>query len=167
MPEIDSSKVSLRGQTSDDLDFLRQLYFSTREAELTQVGWAPAEIHDFLAQQFSAQYHSYQQLFPDAQFQLVEYRGESIGRLYLHRDTEEYRIIDIALLPEYRNRKLGYYLIQNILETAAASETPVSLHVEHLNPAIRLYERLGFARVEDRGLHLFMRWNPSQRSERN
>jgi hypothetical protein len=33
------------------------------------------------------------------------------------------------------------------------------IHVERLNPAVRLYERLGFRQIEDKGVYLFMEWH--------
>ena len=35
---------------------------------------------------------------------------------------------------------------------------PLRIHVERFNPARRLYERLGFRQIEDRGVYLFMQW---------
>jgi predicted GNAT family acetyltransferase len=32
----------------------------------------------------------------------------------------------------------------------------VTIHVERMNPALRLYERLGFVLAEDRGVYLFL-----------
>ena len=32
------------------------------------------------------------------------------------------------------------------------------IHVERFNPALRLYERLGFHPIADRGVYLFMEW---------
>lgn len=159
---IDTSKVTLRAQTSGDEDFLLSLYISTRETELIQVGWTPAEIRPFLQQQFAAQHQSYLQRYPDADFQIIEYQGQAAGRLYLHRGADEYRIIDIVLLPEFRSRKLGGHLIQDILDSARANSIPVSLHVEHQSPAIRLYQRLGFEKREVRGVHLLMHWDPAR-----
>ena len=160
MTDIDFTHVSLRLESAQDRDFLLQLYISTREAELQQTGWPQTGIHSFLRQQFEAQFHSYRQLYPDAEFQLVEYEVVPVGRLYLSRTEDEYRLIDIALLPEYRGRALGAFLIRQVMDAANANGSPVSLHVEHANPAIRLYSRLGFEVVEDRGIYLFMRWHP-------
>jgi len=38
---------------------------------------------------------------------------------------------------------------------------PVTIHVEIYNPAMRLYERLGFVPVEERGPYRLMKWSPS------
>jgi len=34
----------------------------------------------------------------------------------------------------------------------------VTIHVEAVNPAIRLYQRLGFKQIEDKGVYLLMEW---------
>lgn len=160
MTELVAEKTFLRPEIGDDRDFLIQLYISTRETDFIHIGWTAAEIHPFLEQQYEAQYHAYRQLYPAANYQLIEYQGVPVGRLYLNRGEDEYRIIDLALLPEFRNRHLGRNLIQSIQHSAAVTEKPVTLHVEHNNPAIRLYRRLGFEVVEERGIHLLMRWRP-------
>ncbi len=34
------------------------------------------------------------------------------------------------------------------------------IHVERFNPALMLYERLGFRQIADRGVYLFLEWAP-------
>ena len=76
--------------------------------------------------------------------------GEPAGRLYVHRGESEIRIVDIALLPEHRGDGVGSALLRDLLAEADADGKRVTIHVERLNPALRLYERLGFAVAEDR-----------------
>jgi ribosomal protein S18 acetylase RimI-like enzyme len=45
-----------------------------------------------------------------------------------------------------------------VQEEARAAHTAVSIHVDKLNPALRLYERLGFQTKEDKGVYLLMEW---------
>jgi len=160
MADLDSDEVCLRLETDEDRDFLLHLYISTREADLQQIGWLQADIRSFLIQQFQAQQLSYRQLYPDAAYQLIVLQGETIGRLYMDRGEDEYRLMDISLLPAFRNQNLGRQLIQLIQEDAAQAGKPVSLHVEHFNPAYRLYKRMGFVPIENQGPHLFMQWQP-------
>jgi predicted GNAT family acetyltransferase len=47
------------------------------------------------------------------------------------------------------NRGLGTTLLRNLQSEAAAAGKPLRIHVERFNPALRLYERLGFP--ADRG----------------
>jgi ribosomal protein S18 acetylase RimI-like enzyme len=94
----------------------------------------------------------------DASFDLILLDGQPVGRLYVARWSDEIRIVDIALLPAYCNRGLGTTLVRALQGEAAASGKPLRIHVERFNPALRLYERLGFRLVEDRGVYLFLEW---------
>ncbi len=53
-----------------------------------------------------------------------------------------------AVLPSYRNRGIGTQIIRQLLDEVAKLYPQVSLSVREENPAIRLYERLGFVRIE-------------------
>jgi ribosomal protein S18 acetylase RimI-like enzyme len=66
--------------------------------------------------------------------------------------------MDIALLPEYCNRGIGTTLLRGLQSEAAAAGKPLRIHVERFSPALRLYERLGFRQIDDRGVYLFMEW---------
>lgn len=159
---ITDTRFALRPITPEALPFLAELYAGTREEELARTGWSDAEKRDFLALQFRAQHEHYRAHFPDASFDLV-LRGERpIGRLYVDRREDEFRLIDIALLPEERNRGIGGALLGELLAEAAAAAKPVRIHVEPFNPALRLYRRLGFELLEDKGVYWFMEWRPER-----
>ena len=36
----------------------------------------------------------------------------------------------------------------------------VGIHVEMFNPALALYERLGFRKLQEHGVYHFMEWSP-------
>lgn len=59
--------------------------------------------------------------------------------------------LGIAVLPEFRNCGIGSALLHRLLEMAASVHDAVSLSVSSDNPALRLYERLGFERVATMG----------------
>jgi ribosomal protein S18 acetylase RimI-like enzyme len=154
--------VSLRPSTATDEPFLGLLYASTRTEELAVVPWTDEQKGIFLAQQFTAQDVAYRENYPDASFSVVELDGEPIGRLILTRLAgNELRIVDIALLPDNRNSGIGTRLIRDVLATAASDDLMVSLHVEVWNPAVRLYERLGFRRASANDVHIRMEWTAS------
>jgi Acetyltransferase (GNAT) domain len=83
------------------------------------------------------------------------------------RAGEEIRIVDIALLPAYCNRGVGTTLLRGLQSEAAAAGKPLRIHVERFNPALRLYERLGFRPIEDKGVYLFMEWRGDDNSQRS
>jgi ribosomal protein S18 acetylase RimI-like enzyme len=144
-----------------DLPFLAELYASTRRDELAPLPWSEAEKSAFLQMQFQAQHAHYMQHYPDADWLIVEQTGDAIGRLYLETWPSEIRIIDIALMPEARGAGLGQAMLEDVQALAARTGLGVGIHVEHNNPAMSLYRRLGFAKREDKGVYHLLRWEPS------
>lgn len=153
--------LSLRPALPDDLPFLAAVYASTRIEELAPTGWPDEAKTAFLQQQFSAQHDHYHTHYPGADFLIIERDGQPIGRLYVARWPRELRLMDIALLPQYRNRGLGTQILRGLLAEAQASGKRVSLHVEAYNPAMRLYERHGFQKITDTGVYWLMEWEPA------
>lgn len=71
---------------------------------------------------------------------------ELLGAAVIHHTpwsgyVPENMLLFIGVRPEHRGRGLGRALIE---EALANCEGDVKLHVEHDNPAKRLYERVGF-----------------------
>jgi ribosomal protein S18 acetylase RimI-like enzyme len=146
----------LRERTPGDLDFLFQLYASTRQDEMRLVDWTDAQKAAFLRDQFEKQHRHYLEHYPQAEWLVVERDGMPVGRIYLEQTSREIRLMDIALLPEHRKQGVGSALMHALLAAADGADLPVSLHVEPFNPALRLYQRLGFVEIETRGYYQFM-----------
>lgn len=157
-----TSKISLRPITDDDLEFLFQLYASTREEEKALLAWEDAQWQAFLRQQFELQHAQYMHGYINPSFDLILVDGTPVGRLYVDRQAEELRIIDIALLPEYRRQGVGGTLLRGLLSEARASGRVAGLHVERDNPVLPFYERLGLQVVADKGVYLYMRAAPPE-----
>ncbi len=149
-------KPILRKAGEDDLEFLLRVYSCNRAEELAHVDWDDDRKSAFLKMQFDAQHRYYAENYRGADFQIVVVDGQPAGRLYLHRRPGEIRIVDITLLPEYRRAGIGSSLLRTILEEGERTGRRVTIHVERFNPALRLYQRLGFRIVEDRGVYYFM-----------
>ena len=162
MGAVMSVRVTLRPVDTADSDFLFRVYASTREEELAPVAWSEEEKTAFLRQQFAAQTAYWGEQYSGPDFRVIEVDGQPAGRLYLHRGAREIRLVDIALLPEFRGAGIGSGLIQDLLAEARESRRFVTLHVEFFNPARRFYERFGFRAVEDRGAYVLMRWSPRE-----
>ena len=154
-----STTITLRPVTEADREFLLSLYGSTRTAELDQVAWPPGGREAFVGMQFDLQEGSYRGRHPRASFDVVELDDRPVGRLYVDRGASEIRIVDIALLPHVRGAGIGTRLLERLQVEAASSGRVLSLHVEVHNPAARLYERLGFLTVAERGVHRRMEWS--------
>lgn len=150
----------LRPEEGKDEEFLRQLYASTRAEEMAATGWTQPEIDQFLNMQFDLQHKQYVQNYVNATFSIILYEKNRAGRLYVARGREEIRIIDIALLPKFRRLGIGSRLMKDLIAEANKKQVSLSLHVEYNNPALALYERLGFIKGELRGVYFFMERPP-------
>ena len=157
--------ISLQPLRADNEAFSLAVYSSTRTDELALLDWDEAQKDAFLRMQFTAQHKYYQNHFPEASYHIIHCDGRAVGRLYVDRRNDEIRIVDIALLPEYRNGGIGTSLLQDILDEGTKARKPVRIHVEKLNPALDWYERLGFCEVGDTGVYLLMEWSPNRVEE--
>ena len=157
-----SYNVSLRPINNKDLAFLEQLYASTRQDEVALTGWGEQQQADFLKFQFEAQHKHYMREYKGSQFDIMMLNKRPIGRLYLQRRKDEFRIIDIALLPKYRSQGIGSKFMNNILAEARTVGLPVRIHVEQYNPARRFYHRLGFKEIGENGVYYLMEWSPDK-----
>lgn len=142
--------------TTIDFPFLLKLYRSTREKELSLLNMTEDQKSKFIEFQFNAQHVYYTNNYPDAEFDLIIQDKKPIGRLYVLRSEKEIRIIDISLLPEVRGKGIGSEILRSIIQESEKSGKRLTLHVEHFNPALNLYERFGFLKAEDTGVYYFM-----------
>jgi ribosomal protein S18 acetylase RimI-like enzyme len=112
--------------------------------------------------QFDAQDAWWHENYAEATFDVILADGEPAGRLYVHRGRSEIRIVDIALVPEHRGNGIGTRLLEELLAEGDAGGKSLTIHVERMNPALRLYERLGFSVAEDKGVYLFLERPPAR-----
>ncbi|MCW8878900.1 MAG: GNAT family N-acetyltransferase [Kangiellaceae bacterium] len=156
-------KISLRRFKDDDLGFLEALYASIREPELAMSDFSDEEKQSFIKGQFTAQHSHYCNGYRTEHFYVIYVSEQRVGRLFVDYWDKEIRIVDIALMPAFRQLGLGSYLLSNLFLEAEKLKVPVTIHVERHNPARRLYERLGF---ELKGAHdevyLLMEWKPRE-----
>lgn len=150
-------RISLRPVTADDMEFLFRLYASTREQERRMFGMNDRLWDRFLRMQFNLQHTEYMRGYDHPSFDIILKNGVPIGKFYVDRGAGEFRLIDIALLPEFRRQGIAGNLIRDVLAESEEHGVPVGLHVEKLNPAMGLYHRLGFLVEEDRGVFWFMK----------
>jgi GNAT superfamily N-acetyltransferase len=152
--------IALRPVVGEDSDLLFGVYASTRAEELAPVPWSDEQKLAFLRQQFEAQSAYWGEHYAGAEFSVIEADGVPAGRFYVARLPREIRLVDVALLPEWRGRGIGSRLIEGLFEEARRSSLPVTIHVELFNPARALYERLGFVAREEHGMYMLMEWRP-------
>ena len=82
-------------------------------------------------------------------YQIIIVGETRAGMLALGRRGGQVILKHIELMPEFRGKGIGAAIVQEVIEQARAEGLGVTLHVLKSNPAIRLYERLGFRIVEE------------------
>ena len=159
--------ITFRPITGKDLEFLFKVYASTRAEEMAMSGWNAQEIENFLRMQFNLQHTQYMSNYKKADFDIILFHEVPAGRLYVKRYNDDVRIIDIALLMEFRRQKIGSKIMQDLIDEADQKSVTLSLHVEQNNPAMGLYERLGFKKIEEVGAYFFMERSPEPIQEQS
>jgi ribosomal protein S18 acetylase RimI-like enzyme len=153
--------ITFRSIADEDGEFLYKLYASTRAEEMTLTGWNENEIDEFLRMQFHLQHVQYMENYKKGgTFEIILVDNIPAGRLYVRRKPDDIRIIDIALLPEFRRKGTGSKIMKELMIEADCEKLPLSLHVEQNNPALGLYENLGFVRKDLVGIYYFMERPP-------
>jgi ribosomal protein S18 acetylase RimI-like enzyme len=152
--------ISLRPFRPDDQEFLYQLYASARLHEIAGFGWPAAQQEMFLRMQFNAQYRSYEAAYEHAEHQIVEQDGKPVGRIMVLWQKDFALLVDIALLAEHRGRAIGGELLRDLIQQCARKRMPLRLQVLKTNPALRLYQRLGFATTGEDQMYIQMERQP-------
>lgn len=152
--------IATRSVKPEDHSFLVELYKSSRGDDLRGLGWDEPRISEFLDMQYEAQQNFYDSDYGSAADELILLEDKPIGRLMIESRPHEIRGVDLALLPEYRERGLGTGIIQKLQERAKREQKPLRLQVIRFSRAVNLFDRLGFVRTSETGTHFQMEWTP-------
>lgn len=152
-------KVSLRPATKKDREFMEKVYVETRREEFAACGFDDLQINSILEMQFRMQTESYKMQFPDAENSVIQIDETRVGRLIVYRTAEEIRLVDIAVLPEFRRSGIGSFLIGNLQNEAKNEKKSMTLQVLQANEkAFKLYERFGFKVTGNDEIYTAMSW---------
>lgn len=146
---------------------LYALFAEEKSAELAGIGLPETQVRALLQMQFRGRAMTYAANYPAAEnLILLGPDGTPIGRLLLDRQSDCWRIVDIAVLAAYRGHGLGTIVLKQCQQQAAAAGAKLELQVRLENPARRLYERLGFQVSSTDFLALQMTWSGTSKPAR-
>ena len=130
--------LNLRPATVADYDFLFHVLKATMRDYVDQTwGWRESEQQARFADEFTPEHD-----------RIIVLAGVDIGVLAVEHRADEVFIDKLYILPAYQRRGIGTRLIRDVLAEASREGLPVRLRVLKVNPARRLYERLGFVVVD-------------------
>ena len=156
-----SDRVQLRPVTPDDDELLLRIYGSTRDEQLREMGWFEEDIQLFVKMQWEAQTKHYRTNF-NANEYIVVLDDQPVGRMIVQRSDNEILLVDMAVLTEHRNKKIGSHLMNLLIEEGDANRKSIRLHVIKFSPAVRFYKRFGFTTITDDNLNLEMKRQPAR-----
>ena len=81
--------------------------------------------------------------------EVIEEHGAPIGLWKVTRSLTEWQLLQVQLLPSRQGVGIVSSLLRSLLAEAKMASVPVTLNVLKVNPARRLYERLGFRVVSE------------------
>ena len=134
--------LSVRPEADEDEAFLRALFLAT--FQLRDVLPAP-----MLAQQADLHFGALSNNYRGAMRRIVLEGGAPIGRLIIDWSGQTSHCVDIAVHPDQGGRGVGTALLQAWIDTATDHGLACTLEVAPVNPARRLYARLGFLEAPD------------------
>jgi ribosomal protein S18 acetylase RimI-like enzyme len=140
-------QIELRQIETSDFDFLWRLHNAALKDYVTKTwGWDE-----------NWQRESFIKAFNPSEGKIIVIDGKDAGYLWVIEKDAEVLLASIRLLSEFQNQGIGSKIIRDLLEK---SEKPVRLQVLKVNPARRLYERLGFEICEETATHFTMKAVP-------
>jgi len=142
--------------------FLYELFVNTRLDEVTAWGWDESTKENFLKMQWTAQSRHFASEYPNVEHYVIRHEGQLVGRQMTSSTEQDVLLIDIAILPNYRNQGIGTALIVELQELAKRSRKRLRLSVLKTSAAVSLYHRLGFVTDKENDLYYFMKWFTTQ-----
>jgi GNAT superfamily N-acetyltransferase len=158
--ESQSALLSLRPAQPEDELFLLRLFGETQDQlallRPNQVLW-----NTLVDIQYRGRKMTYSQHFPAAEDAILCKEDQPVGRLLIHHEAGCLRVVDIAVVAQLRGQGIGTWVLRQCQLQAADCGKRVELSVNPTNPALQLYERLGFRAVNDDPMNVTMVWSPA------
>jgi len=144
--------VALRPAIDEDFDYCRRLYFG-------EMQWIIEELHLHRA----AQELKFKEQWDPAQVRMVALDGVDVGWLQTGTQDDDFFIAQLFVDQPFQRKGIGTELMKRLIEEAERAGQSVRLEVVKINPARRLYERLGFRITgeDERKFHMKRDGNPA------
>lgn len=141
--------VDLRPADAGDFDYCAALYFAEMEGIIRQLNLDRAAHAAGLRQRWDV-----------AQVRMITLDGADIGWLQSMTRDDALFLGQLFVEAGFQRRGIGTQVMHRLIDEAARSGQAVTLGVVKTNPALRLYQRLGFRITHDDDRKFYMRRDP-------
>jgi ribosomal protein S18 acetylase RimI-like enzyme len=149
MPVIDPEQLSVRPALREDAEFVFSLHEKTMREYV---------IATFRAWDAGWQRKRFDQRYAPSNVRVLRYRRRDVGILWTEEKDRTLVLSNIQVLPEFQRQGIGTAAVRLVLAEASARGMGVALQVLRVNPARRLYERLGFRVTGETETHVLMQF---------
>lgn len=153
-----SDRISLRFVEPDETEFWKEAFFDSIRDHFDALNLPEEHLQALLLQQFAAQKADYETHYPQAENYVIIFDEARAGRVILSTEHDDLHLIDIAVLSAFRRRGIGTGILKWLFDQSLRTKLPIRFYVEKNNPALDLYQRLGFETIADVTTHFQMQW---------
>jgi len=142
---IEAAPIAFRPASARDFDYCAKLYLSSMETATRPHLEMAARVAGF-RERWDAQ-----------QVRIVRRDGADIGWLQVAPDGDALFLKQLFVEAPLQRRGIGTDVMHRLIDEAARAGRAVTLGVVKTNPALRLYERLGFALTHEDARKFYLR----------
>jgi ribosomal protein S18 acetylase RimI-like enzyme len=142
-------QITLRPARNQDFDFCAVLYFAGMENIIRELNLDRV-----------AQATGFRQLWELTQVRIITVDGADIGWLQSTTREDSLFLGQLFVHASFQRRGIGTEVMHRLIAEAARARQSVTLGVVKINPARRLYERMGFRITHEDDRKFYMRRDP-------
>jgi len=146
MTEHLTARMVLRPARPEDFDYCARLYFEGMDSVIEELNLS-----------MDAQVTGFRQRWDVGQVRIITLDGTDIGWLQSFARDDVLFLGQLFVDSALRRQGIGTEVVKGLIEEAARDGRALTLGVVKTNPALRLYERLGFRTTHEDERKLYMR----------
>jgi len=139
-------RMALRLARPEDFDYCARLYFEGMDNVIKE-----------LSLNMDAQVAGFRQRWDVGQVRIITLDGRDIGWLQSFAKYDALFLGQLFVDSALRRQGIGTEVVKGLIEEAARAGQALTLGVVKTNPALRLYERLGFRTTHEDERKFYMR----------
>lgn len=145
----DIMPIVLRAACAEDFAFCARLYFSAMEKIIRELQLDVAKQEENL-----------RHVWDVAQVHIITSGGDDAGWMQSAMREDGLYLEQIFVDAPFRRRGIGTRVINGLITQANRTNRPVTLAVLKINPALKLYKRMGFRIADEDDRKFYMRRAP-------
>ena len=144
--------ISFRQASDGDFDYCKRLYFEGME-------W----IIKKLQLNRAAQEVGFEKQWDLGQIRIIELDDSDVGWLQVIEKEGEIFLGQLFVDRPFQRRGIGTHAMKHLIGEAERLHQTMQLSVAKINPAVRLYERMGFHFIREDDRKFYMKRDPTTR----